>query len=97
MTDEQLTPHDYQSALDAQSACNLSGLVFSFASVIKRIWAEARAGGHGTDWVNRHPISRLYAEQIMHLAAGYSDDSYTKAYDTCAREASCAERKNIVV
>jgi hypothetical protein len=98
--DARLTPHDYQSALDAQMACNLSGIVHSFSSVMTRIWAEARALGKGTGWVNAHPIARLYAEQIAHLSgAGITShsDSYTKAHDTCTREAACAERKSIVV
>ncbi len=101
MSDEaRLTPHDYQSALDAQSACNLSGIVHSFSSVMTRIWAEANAMGKGTDWVNNHAICRLYAEQIAHLSgAGITShsDSFAKAHDTCTREAACAERRSIVV
>jgi hypothetical protein len=98
--DARLTPHDYQGAIDAQSACNLSGIVHSFSSVMTRIWAEAHALGKGTDWANGHPIARLYAEQIAHLTgAGTPSDgeSWTRAHDICAREAACAERKNIVV
>jgi hypothetical protein len=101
MSDEaRLTPHDYQSALDANSACNLSGIVHSFSSVMTRLWNEARALGKGTDWVNRHPIARLYAEQVAHLTGSgitSNANSYSEAHDICTREAACAERKNIVV
>jgi hypothetical protein len=64
-----LTANDYQTALDVQSACNLSGVVRSFAEVMPKIWDEARSQNQGgTDWVNSHPICRLYAEQIAFLA-----------------------------
>lgn len=86
-----LTRRDYQNALDAQTACNLSGIVRSLAEVTDRIWAEARAAGGGTEFVNRHPISRLYAEQIAFLtgaAGGY--DAYHEASEAC-REGALAE------
>lgn len=82
-----LTPDDYGRALDAQSACNLSGIVFSFAQVMQRICNESNAGGHGTDWKNNHAISRLYAEQIAHLSGSGQPEggpnAYHKAYDIC--------------
>jgi len=65
-----LTPHDYQMALHAQSACNLSGVVFEFAKAMQKICNESFEAGHATDWRNTHPIARLYAEQIAHLASG---------------------------
>ena len=67
---EMLTAQDFQFALDSQSACNLSGIVHQFSRVMDKLWNEAREGNHGTDWVNQHPISRLYAEQIFFLASG---------------------------
>jgi hypothetical protein len=82
-----LTPNDYADAIHAQSACNLSGIVFSFARVMQRICNEANAGGHGTDWKNNHAISRLYAEQIAHLSGSGQPEggpnAYHKAYAEC--------------
>lgn len=66
---EMLTAQDYQYALDSQTACNLSGIVHQFSRILHKLWNEAQAKGHGTDWVNQHPISRLYAEQIFFLAS----------------------------
>ena len=80
-----LTPYDYLQALHSQSACNLSGIVHSFSEVISRIWDEAQARGHGTDWVNEHPICRLYAEQIAWLTR---KTDYSRAHDACQVEAS---------
>ena len=79
------TANDYQSAIDSQSACNLSGIVRSLAEITDRICEEARANGQGTDYVNRHPICRLFAEQIMHLTSGTSSagTSYGEALKIC--------------
>jgi len=57
-----------QAALDVQSACNLSGVVNSFAEVTKILWEEARRTGKGTDWVNTHPICWMFSTQIVHLS-----------------------------
>jgi len=73
-----LTKRHFQQALDSQSTCNLSGIVNSLNETMTHIWEEARANGHGTEWVNKHPICRLYAEQISFLA-GSDTDSYMKA------------------
>ena len=81
-----LKPADYQAAIDVQCACNLSGVVLSFARIMERLNKDA-AGG--TDERNTHPICRLFAEQIYWLAtagqAGYSD--YHAASEECERMA----------
>jgi len=86
-----LTKWDYQQALQSQNACNLSGIVRALADVTNRIWDEVRANGGGTDDVNRHPICRLYAEQIAFLSgASFGDsDTYIQA-DIACREAIAA-------
>ena len=84
------TTHDYQTALHAQSACNLSGIVRALAEITERLWEEARALGKGTEHVNQHPISRLFAEHIAFLSgAGTPSDaaSYAAAYKACVRGA----------
>jgi hypothetical protein len=70
-----IDPKHYQDALAAQSACNLSGVVFSFCEAMKAICEEDHKIGGGTDWKNHHAICRLYAEQIMWLtsARDYTD------------------------
>lgn len=40
-----------QSALDVQSACNLSGVVYSFANIVKSM----RESGMDTPTCNTHP------------------------------------------
>lgn len=83
MNNKDLTINDYQDAITVQSASNLSGVVKSFARVIEKISKEGFNEYKGTDWVNAHPICRLYAEQICHLTGGgtpSNGDSYHSAY-----------------
>lgn len=85
-----LTPKDYENAVMSQSAYNLSGIVRTFAAVIGKIWDEGRRERYGTDWVNQHPICRLYAEQISHLSgAGLCSDtkSWLRAMEVCEKGA----------
>lgn len=84
---EAPTPTDYQTALDSQGACNLSGLVFEFARLMEKICTEARASNRDTHWKNTHPICRLFAEQIMHLT-GSDAQSYAAAYEHCQERAA---------
>lgn len=79
---ENLSANDYDNAILSQSACNLSGLVHSFARVMPKICNEAREKGKGTEWINLHPICRLYAEQISHLT--YRTD-WNDAHNFCER------------
>lgn len=72
-----LTKDDYQNAIDVQSACNLSGIVFSFAEVMQRICNDA----YGTEARNTHPIAVLFAEQI-HFLTG-SSRGYGDAHAAC--------------
>ena len=79
----------YRNALDVQTASNLSGVVLQFARDMERINEEVRANSGGTEQVNRHPVCRLYAEQIAWLtgAGGCGDpDTYHQAYDACQRK-----------
>lgn len=57
-----------QDALAVQDACNLSGVVKSFHEIVTNVlWPEARKDGHGTDWVNQHPIVYLFLYKLMAL------------------------------
>lgn len=80
-----VTKRDYEMALMSQSACNLSGLVFSFKEVMEKLNNESFDKGYGTDWKNNHPICRLYAEQIkfLTLVRDYGD-----AHSKCEKGAN---------
>ena len=81
MTDEQKEKlkREYEMALLSQSACNLSGLAHSLSQAIGLIWEEATEHGQGTDYVNNHPIVRLYVEQMSFLCRA----DYSKSHQTC--------------
>ena len=68
---EQMEKH-CRDAIQVQDACNLSALVHSMDETMSDLWAMARALGKGTDWVNNHPICRLYASKIAHLTGMFA-------------------------
>lgn len=81
-----LTIVDYQNAIDACSACNVSGLIRSLNDMIERIWNCDKQHGIGTYFVNHHPIIQLYAYQIAYLSHGREPiewDGFSNAYRFC--------------
>lgn len=75
-----------QSALDSQSACNLSGIIHSWSRILGFLWEYSRIFNKpGTEWVNNHPINVLFITQACHLSgAGLpSGDRYFKAHEHC--------------
>ena len=81
---EQMKGHCHD-ALQVQDACNLSGVVRSMCGAMSDLWAMARALGKGTDWVNNHPICRLYASKIAHLTGMFASAN-TLAFHAEAEE-----------
>ena len=84
MTDEQKVKMKslYEMALLSQGACNLSGLAYSLAEAMDLLWLEAREQGQGTDYVNNHPVVRLYMEQMTFLCRA----DYSQSYKTCVEK-----------
>jgi len=82
-----LTPDDWQYALDAQSACNASGLIAKLEKLRPRIWVDVRAAGGGTSQFNKHPIMVLFTTQFMHLSGlGIADMDIWSAAEAEARK-----------
>ena len=62
--------HAAQTALDIQTAINLSGVLHSLDEIVTNVlWPEARKLGKGTDWVNTHCIVTLFLFKLMALNA----------------------------
>ena len=74
-----------QTAIDMQTACNLSGVVGSFSRILTDVlWPEARRQNQGTDWVNQHPIAQMFASKIEDLTRlNYDTTNFSRAYDAC--------------
>src|SRR5260370_19523782 len=72
-----------RTALECQDACNLSGVVFSFAQAMQAICDEQNRLGKGTDWKNAHPIVTLYLSKLGSLNRGYYECDYMHASDAC--------------
>lgn len=63
-----------QEALDSQDACNLSAVVSTFQRALEDLWQHAQAGGHGTDWVNQHPVTKAYVSKLSSLSGWKTGD-----------------------
>jgi hypothetical protein len=80
-----------RNALSAQSACNLSGIVISFATDIQTLRQLLEADGKGsTDDINKHPMCILYSTQIAFLTGtsplGCEADTWQKANEWAENE-----------
>jgi hypothetical protein len=81
-----------QTALDAQNACNLSGVVKSLAGpVMDALWEQARANGKGTDFINTHPIVTLFLDKLASLNGVQTFESCMKATDSYSAVRAIAE------
>ena len=90
-TDKKLTAKDYQRALDVQDACNLSGIVHSFAAVLPLIMEEVKS----TEGVWRHPISVMYVSKIDSLVHGSDMNTFGVAYEACKDKAKAKAKANV--
>jgi hypothetical protein len=61
-------------AICVANACNLSGVVRSFAKVFDQL-----PNDKGTDWRNNHPVCILYAQAICNIQ-GVNYDATMKYY-----------------
>lgn len=81
-----------QRALDVQAACNLSGVVISFADDIRDLRKILQAEGTcSTDTVNTHPMCVLYSTQIAFLSGTSAtgcerSEEWSKAYNWALNE-----------
>lgn len=73
-------------ALDCQDACNLSGVVFSFAEAMKAICDADNESHRGTEWKNTHPIVTVFLEKLIALNGYRVGDSVLRDEDfaTCS-------------
>lgn len=55
-----------QDALDVQSACNLTGVLYSFVACIDRLAGQVQRGVVERP-LRRHPVVQLYADKICDL------------------------------
>ncbi len=79
----------YLGALQSQNASNPSGLILSFSQVAGDLWEELGLNNcRGTAEFSRHPIVRLYLEQINFLCGLTTEEGptclkYSEAYRLC--------------
>lgn len=74
-----------KEALLIQDACNLSGLVFSFAREMQQLCDHPRCTG--TAWRNHHPVVVLWLSKLDSLCTGDcgDTDAFFGAYELCQK------------
>jgi hypothetical protein len=89
-----------RDAYNVQNACNLSGVIHSFAHVIVRVRTLLESEGKGgTDAVNQHPVCVMYADKIGHLTGhqAVGGPAIEAAYDWYRAQVQAASRYEVVV
>ena len=66
-----------KEVMEVQYACNLSGVIHSWAEAISDL--RQNLPNAGTEEINRHPINVLWADKVAQLA-GRSNGRVDKAY-----------------
>ena len=66
-------------ALCMQPGHSFLTILLAFDSAMTNLWAIAHRDGEnlGTEWVNRNPITRLYANLLVQMTGGVTGDDYT--------------------
>jgi len=97
--DRVLDPQDYAQAMYVQDAVNMNGVVASLAELMPKIREEASVraevftltlgdddvyGFPITEFINRHPIVRLFAETLYQKSHFPMGDNYHFAYEICS-------------
>lgn len=72
-----------KAAIQVQDACNLTGVVRSFGEAMTAVRAYATEHGHGTDWINRHPVAVLFADKLADMTGRIDFDAYARATEAC--------------
>ena len=82
-TTEQGLKRLAQQALQVQNACNMSGIAHSFAKAMSEL--RVLQPQLGTDALNSHPITRLWASKVHDLAGmGLSNSNrFSDALKAC--------------
>ncbi|MHA2265432.1 MAG: hypothetical protein ACXAEN_23840 [Candidatus Thorarchaeota archaeon] len=91
----------YQDAIQVQDACNLSGVLYSWARHMKTLrdimWNENK----DQEWLNTHPVNVLFASKVsslvhMECLSHDSMDRFHEAYSVATQVVEEHEDKELV-
>jgi hypothetical protein len=71
-----------------QDASNFSGVEYSFHEAMDVLREEMHRGRHGSDWLRRHPITRMFVHKLFSMTWYEPLDEkamalYAEAYKAC--------------
>lgn len=99
MSDDTRTMQDLvRNALQVQDACNMSGIVRSFAEDVSRLRTllelaykeDGSTTKFSTDLLNRHPVCVLWSSKIADLSGSEVGMRFSRSYQWC-KDATAGE------
>jgi hypothetical protein len=75
-----------RDAMQVQDAINLSGILLSFSRGVSQVlWPESDRRHAGTDWINQHPIVRLFVSKLQSITIMQYDimEQFSRAWSAC--------------
>ena len=79
----------FHEAMEVQNACNLSGVLFSFARHMQTLCDL----GLDPDARNAHPVCILFSSKIASLTGSESMDTFSEAYQSVTQSLGDLQRK----
>lgn len=80
-----------KAAIEVQNACNISGVILSFADILQNtLRPYAYENGKSSEWVNQHPIVRMFCSKLVSLAEYDDATGFGAAYAEVQRLAAPA-------
>jgi hypothetical protein len=73
-----------RAAIDVQDACNLTGVVYSFADIMRRL--RMLHPTEGTDFFNHHHVAVMFSSKIADMTGSERDLHFSTAYRRCREE-----------
>lgn len=73
-----------KTAIQVQDACNLSGVVHAFSTIISEVRYRLESENNGgTNNINSHPVCVLFSDKISHLTntQNVNSDAFSQAYN----------------
>lgn len=84
-----------QEVMEIMNAVNGTAVSWAMHRAMIDLLAHARARGLGTDWVNGHPVTRLYIDKLASLA-GVTTEVRIQDYHWCQELAEGRDPEGVV-
>jgi hypothetical protein len=96
-TEVDSIPNIYADAVEVQNACNFSGVVMGFKTVMEVVNFEMNEQGEGQDYLYDHPAIRCFVYKMMDMLDLYSLEEAARSSKLTDALMKCATLGRICV